>query len=62
MRESRVQYADTNDARTFNVDQFKANLWEPNGANSDDVIIYRFECDILACQLEGFFRPDSGKF
>ena len=57
-----MQYADTNDARTFNVEQFRANLWEPNGANSDDVIIYRFECDILACQLEGFFRPDSGKF
>ena len=60
MREARVEWADPT-TRTFTNDQFQANLWEPVGATTDDVIVYRFECDIVICQLDGFFRPDPGK-
>ena len=61
MRATRVQFANP-DNKTYMVDQFMIDLWDPNtGITIDplDKIKIEIECEMVACEVEEFFRTDS---
>ena len=58
IKPSRVQWNDDNDEKTVVVDQFTADLWDPE-VNIDPSIeeqSYRFKCDLVVCQIDSFQR------
>merc|ERR1719262_176272 len=58
MKDQRIQFADSN-AKTYIVDQFAVDLWNPNTEPTDNIKVM-VECDMVACEVDEFSRTDEG--
>ena len=51
---TRIEWNKDDYTKTVNNDQFKIDLWKPEGSVVGDEIIYRFHCVVIACELDAF--------